>query len=78
VDELKRVAVEQSLTPVKEYLSKQGFDVVDLNQQMNQVEAVVISGQDKDVMGMQDMNTKAAVINANGLTPEEVAQFLNQ
>jgi len=73
---MRRVAIEQTLGSVKEYLQNNGFDVVDLNQHLTQVDAIVISGQDKDVLGMQDITTTAPVINAEGLTPEEVHQQL--
>jgi len=73
---MRRVAIEQTLGSVKEYLQNNGFDVVDLNQHLTEVDAIVISGQDKDVLGMQDITTTAPVINAEGLTPEEVHQQL--
>jgi len=73
---MRRVAIEQTLGSVKEYLQNNGFDVVDLNQHLTEVDAIVISGQDKDVLGMQDITTTAPVINAKGLTPEEVHQQL--
>jgi len=39
---------------------------------------VIISGQDKDVAGMQDITTDALVINARGRTPEEVYEELSE
>ncbi|WP_339064187.1 YkuS family protein [Tepidibacillus marianensis] len=73
---LAKIAVEQSLQAVKDYLQNQGHEVFDLNQNV-QADAYVISGQDKDVLGMQDVTTKASVLNAKGLTPEEVYQELS-
>ncbi|TCS83992.1 uncharacterized protein UPF0180 [Tepidibacillus fermentans] len=73
---MARIAVEQSLQSVKQYLQSKGHDVVDLNQN-TQADAFVITGQDKDVMGMQDVTTKSTVINAKGLTPEEVYQMIS-
>ena len=74
---MQRVAVEPTLSQVKQYLQAQGLDVTDLNQQATNADVYVISGQDKDVLGMQDTTTKASVINAEGLTAEEVYQALN-
>lgn len=67
---MPRVAMEQSLNYLKNYLISQGVEVTDLNQQTGQVDAVIISGQDKDVMGMEDITSKVPVINARGLTPD--------
>jgi hypothetical protein len=73
----KRVAVEANLSNVREYLSQQGYDCCDLHaQNLNgqDLAAIVISGADQNVMGISDTTTKAPVINAHGLRPEEVAQ----
>lgn len=74
---LPRVAIEQSLRQIKDYLANYGYECVDLTQQAGQVDAVIISGQDKDMLGMQDITTTAPVINAQGLTPEEVYDALS-
>lgn len=76
---MKRVAVESNLSPVQEYLSNQGYqvetlDVNSLTQSgQQQYDAVVISGMDQNLMGIADVQVAAPVINADGLTPEEVA-----
>lgn len=74
---MQRIAVEPTLSQVKQYLQAQGLDVSDLNQQATNADVIVISGQDKNVLGMEDATTKASVINAEGLTAEEVYQVLN-
>ncbi len=74
---MPRVAIEESLQQIKEYLNSQGYDVVDLKQNVKPVDAVIISGQDKDVLGMQDVSVHAPVINARGLTPKEVYEELS-
>ncbi|MDD2510277.1 MAG: YkuS family protein [Syntrophomonas sp.] len=69
----KVIAVENNLTPIKEYLEARGCLVVDVGSGWNiPVDAVVISGLDKNLMGMQDIVTIAPVIEARGKTPEEV------
>lgn len=72
---MKTVAVEQGLTPVKQYLSEQGCEVVDI--QSNQsttsgASVMVVTGADKDIMGMQSIVQNIPVISADGLSPEEV------
>lgn len=73
-----KVAVENSLSPVSDYLSKQGCEVESLdrvqkqNQNQSGYTAVVISGMDQNLMGMQDIQMNCPVINADGLTPQEI------
>lgn len=72
---MKSVAVEQGLTPVKQYLEQQGCQVVDMatdRQQQNGVCAVVITGADKNLMGIQTVVNNVPVISAEGLSPEDV------
>lgn len=67
------VAVEDNLGPVKEYLAARGCRLVDIRQAtQNDVMAVVISGSDADVTGVQTMVVQAPVINARGKTPQEI------
>ncbi|SEN29780.1 YkuS family protein [Lihuaxuella thermophila] len=81
---MTRIAVEESLTPVQEYLSRQGYQVetVDASTLNNQAQAnysaIVISGADQNIMGIQNVVQNCPVINAHGLTPEEVHQRLQQ
>jgi hypothetical protein len=77
----KKVAVEANLSNVRNYLSQQGYDCVQLNEQTSSAQgcdAIVISGADKNIMGIQDVTTKVPVINADGLTPQEIADRLQQ
>lgn len=68
-----RVAVEGSLTNIARDLRTQGYEVVDLNSnEIQNVNAVVVSGEDNNVMNMADIKTKATVINARGMTAEQV------
>ncbi len=81
---MTRVAVEQNLTPVREYLSQQGYQVEALdaskieNGAQNNYTAIIISGVDQNLMGIQNVVQNCPVINAEGLTPQEVHQRLQQ
>lgn len=74
----RKVAVEQSLTPVKDFLAQKGYsvDIIDFNRaytnSLDKYDAVVITGLNENFLGVQDTNTKAAVINAEGLTAEQI------
>ena len=69
-----RIAVEDSLRPVKDGLRSRGFDVVSLAGGVpDRVQAIVVNGLDDNLLGRQDIVARVPVINANGMTPEEVA-----
>lgn len=79
---MKRVAVEAGLSPVRDYLSQKGFQVEEYQtespQNQSNYAAIVISGQDQNMMGMEDQVENCPVISASGLTPEEVCQRIEQ
>ncbi|TZE82563.1 YkuS family protein [Calorimonas adulescens] len=78
----KRVAVESSLTDVKNYLSQKGYEVIDISDNSPesisnvQYDAIVATGLDSNTMGMEDIRTQAPVIQARGLTVEDVYKRL--
>lgn len=67
------VAVENNLNPVKDFLAAQGCQIIAVERVKDtKVDAVVLSGADQNIMGMEDIITKAPVINASGLSPQDV------
>lgn len=77
---MKRVAIEKDLTNIKDYLKNNGFTVECLENardNLDSYDAIVVTGQNSNFLGMQDTSTKASVINANGLTPEDVCSRLS-
>ena len=70
---MAKVAVENGLNIYKEALQQSGFEVVGMDSAGN-ASCCVISGQDKNVMGIADTYTQAAVINCEGMTPDEVVR----
>lgn len=73
---MAKIGVEQSLTNVQQALRDKGYEVVELKQESDAKDCsfCVITGIDSNVMGMQDTMTSGSVIEANGLTAEEVCQ----
>ncbi len=76
-----KVAVSPLLSNVKEYLQAQGVDVVDFDDNditrfgfAGDLGAIVVSGGDIDMLGIQDTNLAVPVINASGLTEDEISQ----
>lgn len=76
VFDLAKIGVEQSLTDVQQALREKGYDIVELKQEQDAqgCDCCVITGLDSNVMGMSDTTTKASVIEANGLTADEICQ----
>ena len=80
-----KVAVSPLLANVKEYLQAQGVDVVDFDDTditrfgfAGDLGAIVISGGDMDMLGMQDINLAVPVINASGRTEDEISQEIQE
>jgi hypothetical protein len=76
---MAKIAVENTLTNVKQALESSGHQVVGMDlQSIQNCDCCVISGQDKNMLGIAETATKAAVINAQGLSADEVLEQVNQ
>nr|WP_246860976.1 YkuS family protein [Bacillus sp. REN3] len=77
---MARIGVEQSLTNVSEALREQGHEVVELRQESDAqgCDYCVVSGIDSNVMGMHDVAIAGSVIEASGLSAEEVCRQIDQ
>jgi 2-phospho-L-lactate transferase/gluconeogenesis factor (CofD/UPF0052 family) len=73
---MAKVGVEQSLTNITQALREKGYDVVELKQESDaqNCDCCVVTGLDSNMMGMQDTSTKGSVIDANGMSADEVCQ----
>lgn len=74
----RKIAVEGSLSDVKDLLQSKGYQVEDLNNKnnLNTYDAIIITGQDSNVLGIENAVTKSPVIDARGQSAEEVYQQL--
>ncbi len=72
------IAVEDSLNNVTQELEeKRDYSLVSLEDaDLDQVDAVVLTGSDENVMGMMDTITEAPVVNAEGLDANEVEEAI--
>ena len=77
---MARIGVEPSLSNVKEALTSMGHEVIDLHNEedASQCELAIISGQDKDMMGISNVITEGSVINAQGINANEVCQMVDE
>ncbi len=71
---MTKIGVEQSLTNIQQALRDKGYEVVDLKQETDAAGCAccVVTGLDSNVMGIADTSTQASVIDADGMTAEEV------
>ena len=71
----KKVAVEDGLKNMRDFLSSKGYDVESLSKGKNNLDnydAIIVSGQDINFMGIHDSLTKKPVIDATGKSPQDV------
>lgn len=73
---MPKIGVEQSLTAIQEELKARGYDIVQLKQESDasNCDCCVITGQDENMMGIQNVVTEGSVIDASGMSAEEVCQ----
>lgn len=74
---MAKIAVAENLSQVKQELSDQGYQVVTMDE-ANEADCCVITGLDENMMGMAETMTKAPVINAQGLTANEIVNQVQQ
>lgn len=77
---MARIGVEPGLMNVKEALEEMGHEVVEVRSEndVTGCDSVIISGVDKDVMGIADVAIEGPVINAEGSTTEQVCQMVQE
>lgn len=80
----KRIAVESQLSNIKEYLKQKGYEVVELKEtlseknNLNAYDAIVITGQSRNMLGINDISTKVPVIDATGMSPFDVEESIKR
>ncbi|WCK53575.1 YkuS family protein [Aneurinibacillus sp. Ricciae_BoGa-3] len=73
---MAKIGVEQSLTDVKDALQSRGYQVTELAraEDARGCDCCVITGLDQNMMGIQNIAVDGPVINAHGLTAEQVCR----
>ncbi len=80
----KRIGIENTLGNVRDLFSEQGYEVVQIDPhsksgiELKNCDAYVIAGMDQNLMGITDMEAEAPVINAKGMSPEQVLNQIEQ
>ncbi|KPB04241.1 MULTISPECIES: YkuS family protein [Bacillaceae] len=73
---MPKIGVEQSLTDVQQALQQKGYDVVQLTNENDAkgCDCCVVTGIDNNVMGISNSVTAGSVIEASGLTADQICQ----
>ncbi len=77
---MPKVGIEQSLTDVQQELEARGYDIVQLKdeQDAQDCDCCVITGQDENMMGIHNTVTAGSVINAEGMSAQDICQKVEQ
>jgi len=76
----KKIGIEQSLSDVEAALKEKGYEVVTMktDDDAKGCDCCVVTGLDTDMLGISDTMTGASVIQATGLTADEICQQVEQ
>lgn len=82
---MKKIGLEMGLNELGDYLKSEGYSIevmsesIDSNvSKLNSLDAIVTTDQNTDMLGYSDTETKIPVINASGLTPQEIKSRLDR
>lgn len=82
---MKHIAVQEGLGPVIRYLEESGYRVSEFSSRqkankdfLDGFDAVVLTGIDENIMGIQTTNTNRPFIEARGMTLEDIKVAIEQ
>jgi len=75
-----KIGVEEGLTNVTQALEEKGYEVVTLSNatDLKDCSCCVVTGMDSNIMGIETTSTEVPVIEASGLSAEEVCSEVEQ
>lgn len=79
----RHIAIEPKLTPLKDYLTARGYHVESKSFGRSTVlktgaayDAIIVANSPDKLIGLNDAGSGTVVIEAKGLTPEQIAREL--
>lgn len=82
---MKNIGIEEGLTNIANFLKDEGYSVKQLSGSMDEnlsslrnFDAIVISGLNTNMFGYDNVKANAPVIDADGLTPQEVRNMIDR
>ncbi|HLQ70623.1 MAG TPA: YkuS family protein [Bacillota bacterium] len=77
---MARIGIEPAMTNIKQSLEELGHEVVVVSSERDAhgCDSIIISGTDKDMMGIADVHIEGPVLNAEGATTDEICQMVER
>ena len=82
---MKKIAVQEGLNPIKNYLCEEGYTVKEFDNRkknagnfLDRYDAVIVTGENQNFMGTEDTISKTPIIDASGMTGEEVKEQIEK
>ncbi len=82
---MKKIAIQEGLNPIKNYLSEEGYSVKEFDNRkknagnfLDKYDAVIVTGENQNIMGTQDTISSTPIIDATGMTGEEVKEQIEK
>jgi len=82
---MKKIGIEKGLSTIADYLNSEGYSVEILGEDIQSnvakcgnLDAIVTADYNTNMMGFSVTSTKIPIINASGLTPEEIKNMIDQ
>lgn len=82
---MKKVAVQKGLNPIKDYLCDEGYEVKEFDNRkknagnfLNRYDAVIVTGENQNIMGVENTISSTSIIDATGMTGEEVKEQIEK
>ena len=67
------IGLDKGMSRMRQALEDEGYNVVDLqDNNLNDVDAVVVSGMEKNLLGVEEAATKAVVIDSSGKSAVDI------
>lgn len=73
---MTKIGVEESLTNIQDALREKGYNVIQLKREEDArgCDICVVTGLDHNMMGMHDTHTAGPVIDASGMSADDVCR----
>ena len=82
---MKKIGVERGLSTIAAYLNSEGYSVEMLGEDLHtsiakygDLDVIISADYNTNMMGFSDASTRVPIINASGLTGEEVKSMIEQ
>ncbi|WP_048602142.1 YkuS family protein [Rubeoparvulum massiliense] len=77
---MARIGVEENLTHVEDALRERGYETVPLRNEDDfyGCDCCVVTGQDSNLMGIQNVSFEGSIIDASGMNAEEICREVDE